>query len=61
MAEQGKITLVKSAAHRLPKQRAIVEALGLNKVRSSVVLPDNAATRGAVFKIAHLVTVEVVK
>jgi len=33
----------------------------LNKVSSSVVLPDNAATRGAVFKIAHLVTVEVVK
>ena len=61
MAEQVKITLVKSAAHRLPKQRAIVEALGLNKVRSSIVLPDNAATRGAVFKIAHLVTVEVVK
>ena len=61
MAEQVKITLVKSAAHRLPKQRAIVEALGLNKVRSSVVLPDNAATRGAVFEIAHLVTVEVVK
>ena len=58
MAEQVKI---KSAAHRLPKQRAIVKALGLNKVQSSVVLPDNAATRGAVFKIAHLVTVEVVK
>ena len=61
MAEQVKITLVKSAAHRLPKQRALVKALGLNKVSSSVVLPDNAATRGAVFKIAHLVTVEVVK
>ena len=61
MAEQVKITLVKSAAHRLPKQRAIVKALGLNKVQSSVVLPDNVQTRGAVFKIAHLVTVEVVK
>ncbi|AEJ23400.1 50S ribosomal protein L30 [Weissella koreensis] len=61
MAEQVKVTLVKSAAHRLPKQRAIVKALGLNKVSSSVVLPDNVQTRGAVFKIAHLVTVEVVK
>ncbi|MCM0582614.1 50S ribosomal protein L30 [Weissella diestrammenae] len=61
MAEQVKVTLVKSAAHRLPKQRAIVKALGLSKVSSSVVLPDNAQTRGAVFKIAHLVTVEVVK
>ncbi|MFL1696032.1 50S ribosomal protein L30 [Weissella kandleri] len=61
MAEQVKVTLVKSAAHRLPKQRAIVKALGLNKVSSSVVLPDNAQTRGAIFKIAHLVTVEEAK
>ncbi|KRN75324.1 hypothetical protein IV73_GL000487 [Weissella kandleri] len=61
MAEQVKVTLVKSAAHRLPKQRAIVKSLGLNKVSSSVVLPDNAQTRGAIFKIAHLVTVEEAK
>jgi large subunit ribosomal protein L30 len=45
----------------LPKQRAIVKSLGLNKVSSSVVLPDNAATRGAIFKIAHLIEVEIVK
>ncbi|CAH0416590.1 50S ribosomal protein L30 [Periweissella fabaria] len=56
-----KITLVKSAAHRLPKQRAIVKALGLNKVNSSVIKPDNEATRGAVFLIAHLVSVEEAK
>ncbi|MDR3190409.1 MAG: 50S ribosomal protein L30 [Lactobacillaceae bacterium] len=61
MAEQVKVTLVKSAAHRLPKQRAIVKSLGLNRVSSTVTLPDNEATRGAIFKIAHLVTVEVVK
>lgn len=61
MAEQVKVTLVKSAAHRLPKQRTIVKSLGLNKVSSSVVLPDNAATRGAIFKIAHLIEVEIVK
>ncbi|CAK1226388.1 MULTISPECIES: 50S ribosomal protein L30 [Fructobacillus] len=56
-----KITLIKSAAHRLPKQRAIVKSLGLNRVSSSVVKPDNAATRGAIFHIAHLVAVEEVK
>jgi large subunit ribosomal protein L30 len=56
-----KITLVKSAAHRLPKQRAIVKALGLGRVNSSVVKPDNEATRGAVFLISHLVSVEEVK
>ncbi|GAX03858.1 50S ribosomal protein L30 [Secundilactobacillus pentosiphilus] len=56
-----KVTLIRSAAHRLPKQRKIVEALGLKKVNSSVVRPDNAATRGALFQIAHLIKVEEVK
>lgn len=53
-----KVTLIKSVAHRLPKQRKIVKALGLGKVNSTVVLPDNAATRDALLKIAHLISVE---
>ena len=53
-----KVTLIKSVAHRLPKQRKIVKALGLGKVNSTVVLPDNAATRGALLKIAHQISVE---
>lgn len=53
-----KVTLIKGVAHRLPKQRKIVKALGLGKVNSTVVLPDNAATRGALLKIAHLISVE---
>lgn len=53
-----KVTLIKSVAHRLPKQRKIVKALGLGKVNSTVVLPDNAATRGALLKITHLISVE---
>lgn len=53
-----KITLVRSAAHRLPEQRKIVKALGLGKINSTVVMPDNAATRGALMKIAHLISVE---
>ncbi len=53
-----KVTLIKSVAHRLPKQRKIVKALGLGKVNSTVVLPDNAATRGVLLKIAHLISVE---
>ena len=53
-----KVTLIKSVAHRLPKQRKIVKALGLGKVNSTVVLPDNAAPRGALLKIAHLISVE---
>ena len=53
-----KVTLIKSVAHRLPKQRKIVKALGLGKVNSTVVHPENAATRGALLKIAHLISVE---
>ncbi|MHA8137751.1 50S ribosomal protein L30 [Lactobacillaceae bacterium Scapto_B20] len=58
---QLKITLTHSAAHRLPKQRKIVESLGLHRVNGTVVKPDNEAVRGALFKIAHLVKVELVK
>lgn len=53
-----KITLIRSVAHRLPQQRKIVKALGLGRVDSTVVLPDNAATRGALLKIVHLISVE---
>ncbi|GAK48056.1 50S ribosomal protein L30 [Secundilactobacillus oryzae JCM 18671] len=56
-----KVTLIHSVAHRLPKQRKIVEALGLKKVNHSVVVRDNEAVRGALFKVAHLIKVEEVK
>lgn len=58
---QLKITLKKSAAHRIPEQRKVVKSLGLSKINSSVILPDNAAVRGAITKVAHLVSVELVK
>ncbi|KRL97867.1 50S ribosomal protein L30 [Liquorilactobacillus satsumensis] len=54
-----KITLTRSVIGRPQNQREIVKALGLGRVNSSVVLPDNAATRGAVAKINHLVAVSV--
>ena len=56
-----KVTLIHSVAHRKPTQRRTVKALGLGKIGSSNVLPDNAATRGAIFKVAHLVSIEEVK
>ncbi len=55
---QLKVTLKRSAAHRLPNQRKIVKALGLGRVNSTVTKPDNEAIRGALFKIAHLIEVE---
>ncbi|MCR5216737.1 MAG: 50S ribosomal protein L30 [Lachnospiraceae bacterium] len=58
MAETLKITLVKSPIGAIPKQVKTVEALGLRKLHQTVELPDNAATRGMVQKVRHLVKVE---
>ena len=53
-----KVTLVKSTIGAVPKHIKTVEALGLKKLQKSVVLPDNAATRGMVAQVKHLVKVE---
>ena len=56
-----KVTLVKSPFGRLEKQTRTLKALGLNKTNSSNIVPDNAATRGMIFVVKHLVSVEIVK
>ena len=53
-----KITLTKSPIASLPKHKATVAALGLKKVGQTVVLPDNAAIRGQIFAVKHMVKVE---
>ena len=58
MAEKLKITLVKSPIGAVPKQKATVEALGLRKLNKTITLPDNAATRGQIQQIRHLLKVE---
>lgn len=60
MADQKmlKITLVKSPIGAVPKQRATVAAMGLRKLNKTIVLPDNAATRGQIQQIRHLIKVE---
>ena len=58
MADKLKITLVKSTIGAIPKHRATVEALGLKKLNKSVELPNNAATKGMIAQVRHLVTVE---
>ena len=58
MVDKLKITLVKSPIGAIPKQRATVEALGLKKVNKTVEMPDNAATRGMIQQVQHLVKVE---
>ena len=53
-----KVTLVKSPIGAVPKHKKTVEALGLKKTGKSVLLPDNAATRGLVKQVEYLVKVE---
>ena len=53
-----KITLVKSTIGAVPKNKATVESMGLRKLNKSVILPDNAATRGQIRQVSHLVKVE---
>ena len=57
-AKKIKVTLVKSTIGAIPKHRATVAALGLKKLNKTVELPDNAATRGMVQQVCHLVKVE---
>lgn len=53
-----KITLVKSTIGAVPKHKATVKSMGFHKLNSSVVLPDNEATRGQIAQIRHMVKVE---
>ena len=53
-----KITLVKSTIGAVPKHKKTVKALGLKKLNHSVILPDNAATRGQIQQVGYLLKVE---
>ena len=58
MADKLRVTLVKSTIGAAPKHVKTVEALGLRKLNKTVELPDNAATRGMIQQVRHLVKVE---
>ncbi|GAK43046.1 50S ribosomal protein L30 [Paenibacillus urinalis] len=52
------ITLVRSLIGRPETQRTTVNTLGLRKLNQTVVHNDNAAIRGMVNKVSHLVSVK---
>ena len=58
MAENLKITLVKSTIGAIPKHKATVAALGLKKIGQTVVKKNNDATKGMLQQVRHLVKVE---
>jgi large subunit ribosomal protein L30 len=53
-----RITYSKSTIGYSKDQKATVRSLGLGKLNSVVIRDDTPATRGMVFKVRHLVTVE---
>ncbi len=53
-----KITLRKSTIGFEKTQKLTVKALGLGKLNSSKVQPDNPQIRGMIRKVTHLVEVE---
>ena len=52
-----KIKLVKGFIHKKDDQIATAISLGLRKIGAETLQPDNAATRGKIAKIAHMVEV----
>ncbi len=53
-----KIQLVKSLNGRLPKHVKIAEALGLRRIRQTVVKPDTPVVRGMIDKIGYLLEIK---
>jgi large subunit ribosomal protein L30 len=58
MANKLLVTLTRSVIGRPGDQRETVKALGLRKLNQTVEHQDNAAIRGMVNKVSHLVTVK---
>jgi len=58
MAKQLQITLKRSVIGRPENHRVTVATLGLRKVNQTVVQPDNAAIRGMVTQVSHLLDVK---
>ncbi len=53
-----RITQIRSTIERPERQKLTIEALGLGKIRKSVVKADTPQIRGMIAKVQHLVRVE---
>ncbi|AVQ97669.1 50S ribosomal protein L30 [Oceanobacillus picturae] len=58
MSKKLEITLTRSVIGGSDVQKKTVQALGLRKIRQSVVREDTDAVRGMVNKVSHLVAVK---
>jgi large subunit ribosomal protein L30 len=53
-----KITQVRSTIGRIPKHRRTIEALGLGRIRKSVIHEDSPQIRGMIRSVEFLIEVE---
>ncbi len=53
-----RITQIRSTIERPERQKRTIEALGLGRIRKSVVKTDTPQIRGMIAKVQHLVRVE---
>ena len=58
MAKKLKVTQIRSTIGRLLDQKRTIHALGLGKIRKSVLHNDTPTIRGMVNAVKHLVNVE---
>ena len=59
MAKSFRVKLKKSTIGCTKPQKDAVRCLGLRKLNHEVVIKDNPANRGQIFKVQHLVDVTV--
>ena len=57
MAKKLKIKLIKSLSGRNDKHIATAKSLGLTKIGTETIQPDNPQTRGKVEKIRYMIDV----
>lgn len=59
MAKTFKITMTRGLIGTTQDQRDAARCLGLRHIRDVKVIKDNPANRGQIYKIQHLLSVEV--
>lgn len=61
MSKKLKVTQLRSGIGRIEKQKRTLEALGLKRIRYSVIHEDRPNIRGMINIVSHLVKVEEVE
>ncbi len=59
MAEQIKVTLVRSGIGKNKKIRRTLTGLGLTKLNKKVILKNTPSIRGMINKVSHMVELEI--